>query len=203
MKQKTIRKWARLGLIASLSFCGCAHHRNQQQSAAAPTAAPCSCAAQTAPPPAAATPQLAELAQNPTNAAPEELTWMVPETSNNPAVTRGEPPPARRSFVDTTAQPFFDHAADYTWLQGQVEYSHLSKAWRLRYAPVDSEDVYGGSVTLEDGPLVKNLKDGQYVRVEGCINKVELVQTGTSTSFRQDRSIAPLYRVDGVKPIQQ
>jgi hypothetical protein len=202
MKQNKIRKWARLGVIASLSFCGCAHHQNQQKSAGAPAAAPCSCAAQTAPPPAAATAQLAESPQaNPTG---EELTWMVPEeTSNNPALTRGEPPPVRRSFVDTTAQPFFDHAADYTWLQGQLEYSHVSKAWRLRYASVDSEDAYGGSVTLEDGPLVKNLKDGDYVRVEGCINKVELLQTGTSTNFHQDRSIAPLYRVDGVKPIQQ
>jgi hypothetical protein len=129
---------------------------------------------------------------------------MVPDSSNNPALTRGEPPPVRRSFVDTTAQPFFSHAADYSWLQGQVEYSHLSKGWRLRYASVDSEDAYGGSVTLADSEFLKNLKDGQYIRVEGSISKGnDLVQAGTSTNFRERTQIAPLYRVAALKPIQE
>jgi hypothetical protein len=132
------------------------------------------------------------------------MTGGVPDTYNNPALTRGEPPPSRKSFVDTTAQPFFSHADDYTWLQGQVEYSHLSKAWRLRYASVDSEDAYGGSVTLAESNLLQKLKDGQYVRVEGRISQDgEILQTSALPSSAESKNIAPLYHVGALKTIEE
>jgi hypothetical protein len=40
--------------------------------------------------------------------------------------------------------------------------------WRLRYAPADQDDPYGGSVVLE-GAGVENLRDGQRVQVRGTL----------------------------------
>jgi hypothetical protein len=42
------------------------------------------------------------------------------------------------------------------------------KTWRLRFAPVDQEAVYGGSVVLE-GIGLDRLRDGQTVRVQGVL----------------------------------
>jgi hypothetical protein len=80
---------------------------------------------------------------------------------------RTEPPPPRRSFADVTADGCFAYAKDYGWLRGRVEYSRLSKAWRLRYASVDEDDRYGGSVTLGEGSHLRSLKDGDLVEVRG------------------------------------
>ena len=42
------------------------------------------------------------------------------------------------------------------------------RAWKLRYAAVESEDKYGGSVTLV-GDQLDNLHDGAMIRVEGSV----------------------------------
>jgi hypothetical protein len=78
---------------------------------------------------------------------------------------------SRRSYVDLTVQPWFGHAADHSWLSGQVVYAHSSNTWRLHYASVDSADPYGGTVTLMPSDKLADLKDGQYVRVEGHLTK--------------------------------
>ncbi len=41
--------------------------------------------------------------------------------------------------------------------------------WRLRYAPIDQEDVYGGVVILDGGAELSQLRDGQRVRVSGVL----------------------------------
>ena len=41
------------------------------------------------------------------------------------------------------------------------------KTWRLRYAPIDQIDIYGGVVVLDGGAELSNLRDGQHVRVRG------------------------------------
>jgi hypothetical protein len=66
------------------------------------------------------------------------------------------------------AEASFAHGEDYSWLRGEVEYSFLSKGWRLRYAPLDEEDKYGGSLTLVDGQQ-HHLRDGQLVQVNGFL----------------------------------
>jgi hypothetical protein len=73
----------------------------------------------------------------------------------------------RRAYVDLTAQPWFGHGDDHSWLSGQVLYSHSTKTWRLHYASVDDNDPYGGTVTLVGDDTLHQLKDGQYVRVCG------------------------------------
>jgi hypothetical protein len=102
---------------------------------------------------------------------------------------RGEPAPRRKSFVDLTASPCFAHAPDYTWLQGQVEYSRLSRGWRLRYTSVDEADEYGGCVTLIDDGHFAGLKDGQYVYVRGHL------------SNPGGKGGSPAYRVESLAPV--
>jgi hypothetical protein len=69
--------------------------------------------------------------------------------------------------VDLTASPCFDHAPDYNWIIGQVEYSRIGKEWRLRYAGVDEVDPYGGRVILIENQHVALLREGQFIHVRG------------------------------------
>ena len=94
---------------------------------------------------------------------------------------RREPAP-RRAFVDLTAQPWFSHAPDHSWLAGQLRFSKSDTCWRLRYASLDENDPYDGEVTLVDYPQLDCLKDGQYVRVSGHI--VDPGRKEIGTAFR-------------------
>jgi len=76
---------------------------------------------------------------------------------------------ARRTFTDLTAHPKFAHDPNYHWLVGTVDYSRIQSAWLLRYASVEEEDRYGGTVMLENSGRLKALKNGQLVRVEGHV----------------------------------
>jgi hypothetical protein len=56
----------------------------------------------------------------------------------------------------------------YRWLQGRVSFVKIGgdRVWKIRFAPYDKVDKYGGSFVLE-GALPSNLKEGDLVRVEG------------------------------------
>ncbi len=94
-----------------------------------------------------------------------------PATSGNvavsPVLAQSTAAPARTALPDQTLMPDFGHAEDYSWLAGKLQYSRFNKSWRLRFASVDEEDRYGGSVTIVDDLRLAGLKDGQMVRVEG------------------------------------
>jgi hypothetical protein len=102
-----------------------------------------------------------------------------------------ETAPRRRSFVDSTASPCFNHSEDYHMLAGQLQHSHVSKSWRLRFASVDESDPYGGSVTLPEDDRLTEQMDGQYVRVHGRFLNVE------------ERGIAPPYQIDSIQPLER
>jgi hypothetical protein len=101
-------------------------------------------------------------------------------------VTRSEPAPPPLPSLASSAK-HFGHAADYSWLKGEVQQS--LKGMRLRYAPVDEEDLHGGSVTLLSDGQVDGLKDGQLVQVRGHLVSVE------------SRAPAPPYKVLSVEPL--
>ena len=103
----------------------------------------------------------------------------------------GEPEPPRKSFVDITAHPGFNHTEDYSSLTGQLQHSRITKGWRLRYASVDEVDPYGGSVTLMEDARLSDLKDGDIVRVHGRLVNPE------------DRGIAPPYQIDSVQTMDK
>ena len=73
---------------------------------------------------------------------------VLPEPAMKSTFTRGEPAPARKSYVDITASSCFNHSPDYSTISGQLTLSRATNTWRLRYLSVDEADAYGGSVTL-------------------------------------------------------
>jgi hypothetical protein len=61
----------------------------------------------------------------------------------------------------------FNHAPDYSWLVGRLEYVYVRNTWKLHYAGAAEADRHGGSVTLVGaGPPAGSLR-GRLVRVEG------------------------------------
>ena len=104
----------------------------------------------------------------------------------------GEDDPAkRRSFADITAKPCYVHDAEYRWLSGELQFVHVRNAWRLRYASVDEEDRYGGSVTLTEMGSMDSFSNGQFVRVEGCMVNPE------------SKEPCPAFRVTSIQPLAQ
>src|SRR5205807_8020815 len=88
-------------------------------------------------------------------------------------------PAPRRSFVDLTAQPWFKHAQDYSWLVGQLHFNRTENSWRLRYASLDENDPYEGEVTLAYCSVLHYLRDGHYVKVYGHLTDPLKKQLGS------------------------
>jgi hypothetical protein len=87
----------------------------------------------------------------------------APDAQPTPAEESPRPRPAD---LPSPRQP--GHAADYSWLSGEVEYWRVVNGWRLRYACPPETDAYGGSVTLRaEGNKLAGLEDGQRVVVRG------------------------------------
>src|SRR5262249_56442271 len=61
------------------------------------------------------------------------------------------------------------HADDYSWVTGQLMIIHAAgqSMWVCRFATVDEEDKYGGSVVLTTSTSMKNFREGDLVTVEG------------------------------------
>lgn len=66
--------------------------------------------------------------------------------------------------------PKVGHGSDYGWITGQLFYVHADKGiWVVRYAPVDREDRYGGSVVLAPVVSTRDFQDGDLVTIHGDI----------------------------------
>src|SRR5262249_31298662 len=105
-------------------------------------------------------------------------------TESKPAFPRGESTAPRKASADITKASCCDHADDYSWLVGTVDYSRLSNGWRLRYAGLDEADQYGGSVTLTGNIASTGLQDGQHIRVKGHLQNPN--DHGTSPGYHVD-----------------
>jgi hypothetical protein len=125
----------------------------------------------------------------PETAAAEAVLKPITESASTiPANGSSGSPPRRRVFADITAHPAFAHAPDYSWLVGRLAYSHTRRTWSVRYASVDESDRYGGSVTLDGGTNLGQMREGMLVRVQGRV-----LDPDTTTP-------APLYRVERIEP---
>jgi hypothetical protein len=99
---------------------------------------------------------------------------------------RGEEQPRPSDPSDITAQPFFSHADDYSWLCGEVTHAfHNRNAWRVRYLSVEDTDAHGGALTLIEDERLNCWKEGMYVKVWGHVDSTE-DRPGTNT-YRVDR----------------
>ncbi len=75
--------------------------------------------------------------------------------------------------------PRVGHDADYRHITGQLAYVHADKGlWVVRYAPVDREDRYGGSVVLSPVVNMDNYQDGDLVTISG-----EILNEGRATRY--------------------
>jgi hypothetical protein len=78
------------------------------------------------------------------------------------------------------------NAADYSWVQGRLDYTRMAGGiWRVRYGSLSGDDPHGGCVILQTDPTAQGFKAGDIVYAEGRI--VE------DTRFRQLRN--PTYEV--------
>ena len=111
---------------------------------------------------------------------------------NRVSLTNGEAPAetnSRRSsaIAALTGNHDFD-SAGYRWLEGVVTYDASDRTWSIIYdlAPT-ADDQYGGHFVLADNPMLKVLRDGEFVRIEGNIAE----QTGGQLG-------KPLYKITRV-----
>jgi hypothetical protein len=85
------------------------------------------------------------------------------------------------------------NAEDYSWVTGQLFYIHIHSdqgLWFVRYAPVDKEDRYGGSVVLASATSMANFREGDLVTVHG-----EILNQGRGSRYLG----GPLYRALAVE----
>ena len=102
---------------------------------------------------------------------------------------RSSPAPGFDTVPDMTPGQF-SHDGNYTRLSGRLEYSRSDDRWKLRYIPIDGDtDDYGGSVVLLGARDLDEFKPGEYVTVQGRIEK----------SASDSRGFAPSYRVEQVE----
>jgi len=140
----------------------------------------------TQPPATPIVPTVAVSSQTAPEATLTQVKLPVPDESGPQIVASPEPPPVAAKPVVSE----FGHAPDYTWLTGKLQYSRFNKTWRLRYASVDQDDPYGGSVTIVDDLRSPGLKDGQHIHVEG-----RFVNPGA-------KGIAPPYEVTSIEIVE-
>lgn len=87
-----------------------------------------------------------------------------------------------------------NHAADYSWVTGQLFYVHADGGlWLLRYAPLAEEDPNGGSIVLARDLSMDNYREGDLVTVHGkVINEHASKFLG-----------GPLYRAETIQLIER
>jgi hypothetical protein len=87
------------------------------------------------------------------------------------------------------------NAPDYSWVTGELFYIHADKGlWVVRYAPVDREDRYGGSVVLAPATSMDAFQEGDLVTVQG-----EMLYEGRASKYLG----GPLYRSLGVSLVDR
>ncbi len=82
--------------------------------------------------------------------------------------------PARKPIAQPEPEPIqvpeYAHAQDYRWLVGQLQRVHSPQhQWKIRYAALDEDDEWGGSMVLSQDARLDRCKDGDMVYVEGEI----------------------------------
>ena len=117
--------------------------------------------------------------------------WM---TGADPVPEQVKSPVAAQKMVASGAPaPYtgagYYHSPDYGTLVGELHYNPRQNTWRLRYASIDEEDRYGGSVSLNNvGREMADFKTGQYVRIEGSVVN------------KESREVSPAYSVRDILP---
>jgi hypothetical protein len=101
------------------------------------------------------------------------------------AIVELAPPPRVKPSIETGR---FGHSLDFAWIVGELQYVHGSKQWRIRYLPSETDDPFGGVVTIVGAEhLANQFKEGAKVKLQG-----QLVDPDARTA-------APGYYTYGIK----
>lgn len=158
-----------VGVVAALVAAGCGCHHSSCRE-------PCAGTAAVAGPP----PNVYAVPSNPAHTEPSY--------QSRPTY------PTERRIQDVPAVPgnrTYGHAEDYTWLIGRLQkISTPTEQWKIRYAPIDEEDQWGGSMVLAPDARLARYNDGDIVYLEGQIiaPRPSLYVSG------------PLYRLRSIRP---
>ena len=91
---------------------------------------------------------------------------------------RPEVPARPKQNQRRPSRVLLDHASDYSWIQGKLEYSALAGGvWKVRYAPLSADDPHGGSVVLVSPPGAWQFHSGEFIYVEGRVLPTEGVHS--------------------------
>jgi hypothetical protein len=93
------------------------------------------------------------------------------------------------SVPERAKGPAYGHDPKYRWVQGVVEYDEASEAWFIMYDE-QATDQFGGDLALANHRLLKQLKSGDAVRIEGSLDDTELDSRGK-----------PMFRLTQVKKL--
>src|SRR5262249_25326760 len=100
----------------------------------------------------------------PEPAKPAPLPPPTPKPTVRPVALT--PPPTQE--IHRAYLPRIGNDPEYRWVTGQLFYIHAeSGLWVVRYAPVDREDRYGGSVVLAPAVSMDSFQEGDLVTVHG------------------------------------
>ena len=114
---------------------------------------------------------------------------LTPTTSKTIEVETKSPFELSRRFENRV-----DHAADYSQLTGQLYFVHADGGlWVLRYAPLGTEDRFGGGVILARDRSMDSYREGDLVTVRG-----EILQERASRYLG-----APLYRTSSIQLVER
>jgi hypothetical protein len=92
----------------------------------------------------------------------------------------------------TVPDSIYGRDADYAWLKGRLQRVHVPGGeWKLRYAPLDQQDRWGGSVVLATDVRLDAFADGDIVYIEG-----EVLAARPSLYLS-----GPLYRVRTIRKV--
>jgi hypothetical protein len=112
-------------------------------------------------------PEMSSAAQPAEPAAPFVLPEALPALPEPEASPPATPPTSVSKTGHVELEPAKEPAGAITELTGSIE--AWRKTWRLRYAPIDVEDPYGGRVTLVGDSGLGRLHEGQRLRVRGFL----------------------------------
>jgi hypothetical protein len=157
------------GLVFALAAAGCCCHRSTCREPCAGTAAV-------------------------TGPAPQAYAEPSNPTDTEPSYQTHRSYPTQRRSQDIPAAPggkTYGHAEDYSWLIGRLQrISTPNDQWKIRYAPIDEEDQWGGSMVLAPDARLAKYTDGDVVYLEGQIiaPRPSLYVTGPLYRLRMIRS---------------
>lgn len=100
------------------------------------------------------------------------------------------PEPEQEPVIAETVDSNYGHSADYKRLVGRIQRVHVPGGeWKLRYAPLDQRDEWGGSMVLAPDVRLENFADDTVVYVEGeiIVKRPSLYLTGPLFRIRDIR----------------